>query len=800
MFKEWKAIFKKPKIIVVMLGISLIPALYNVIFLSSMWDPYGKLSDLPVAVVNQDQKATLYGKDLSIGSDMVQDMKKNAALDFHFVDESQAEKGLEKGDYYMVVTLPKDLSEKATSVLSDQPKQVTINYQTSSGHSFIASKMSDSAMTSMKQSVSEKITKSYVSSLFASMDRLKDGLGDAADGTAKLANGSQELTDGSQKLSTNLATLAQSSLTFSDGATELSAGLAAYTNGVAQINAGLPTFSSKLTEYTNGVGQLSAGAGQLTANSQTLLNGASQLTDSSQELAAGAERLNSGLAELQASVNSNVSGNQEKIAQLIAGLDQLNTAIQNAAAGTGLPTEAITASLTTIAANAQSLASSAQNDRAAAVTALESTAAYQNLSGSEQAELKAAVSGSTDSSSNAAAAILQEVQALQSNLQNLQTTSSSQASQLSAAASQVLPGASAMISGLYSGLGQVDDALSSASAGSATLAQGMTAYTGGLSTLSQGVTAYAAGVDQFAQGATELASHNDQVASGITQLSSGLSQLDEKSPILVGGMQTLSAGAGQLADGSQQLAAGGQTLSGSLGDLSIGVQTLKAGLTDAKGQLSELSVTDDNAAALASPVDLRKTDKDQVGKNGVGMAPYMVSVALFVAAISTNVIFASLPSGQVPTSRKAWLKARLEVNGLISVLAGILVYGAVHLIGLEANYEWLTLALTVLASMAFMAVVTTLVTLDSKVGAFASLILLLLQLASSAGTYPLPLTAEIFQMLNPLLPMSYAVSGLRETISMNGQISGQLAFLTGTLLIFILLGTLAYRPNKKEMI
>ena len=81
-----------------------------------MWDPYGKLSDLPVAVVNQDQKASLYGKDLSIGSDMVQDMKKNEALDFHFVDESQAEKGLEKGDYYMVVTLPKDLSANAASI------------------------------------------------------------------------------------------------------------------------------------------------------------------------------------------------------------------------------------------------------------------------------------------------------------------------------------------------------------------------------------------------------------------------------------------------------------------------------------------------------------------------------------------------------------------------------------------------------------------------------------------------------------------------------------------------------------
>ena len=58
MFKEWKAIFKKPTFIIVMIGISLIPALYNIIFLSSMWDPYGQLSELPVAVVNNDKEAS----------------------------------------------------------------------------------------------------------------------------------------------------------------------------------------------------------------------------------------------------------------------------------------------------------------------------------------------------------------------------------------------------------------------------------------------------------------------------------------------------------------------------------------------------------------------------------------------------------------------------------------------------------------------------------------------------------------------------------------------------------------------
>lgn len=99
-----------------------------------------------------------------------------------------------------------------------------------------------------------------------------------------------------------------------------------------------------------------------------------------------------------------------------------------------------------------------------------------------------------------------------------------------------------------------------------------------------------------------------------------------------------------------------------------------------------------------------------------------------------------------------------------------------------------------------MAVVTALVTWDTKLGAFTSLILLLLQLASSAGTYPLPLTDKIFQNINPWLPMSYSVSALRQTISITGQVCGQVAFMTVVLLLFVGLGFLVYSPNKKELV
>ena len=107
MFKEWKAIFKKPTFIIVMIGISLIPALYNIIFLSSMWDHMGNCLTYLWQLSINDKEASYNGNSMSIGKDMVSNLEQNKSLDFHFVDEEEGKKGLEDGDYYMVVTLTK---------------------------------------------------------------------------------------------------------------------------------------------------------------------------------------------------------------------------------------------------------------------------------------------------------------------------------------------------------------------------------------------------------------------------------------------------------------------------------------------------------------------------------------------------------------------------------------------------------------------------------------------------------------------------------------------------------------------
>lgn len=878
MFKEWKAILKKPTFIIVMIGISLIPALYNIIFLSSMWDPYGQLSDLPVAVVNNDKEASYNDNTMAIGKDMVSNLKENKTLDFHFVDEDEGKKGLEDGDYYMVVTLPSDLSEKAASILTDHPEQMQIDYQTSSGHSFIASKMSDSAMTQLKQSVSTNVTETYTKALFNKMVDLTDGMSQAASGSEKLTDGANQLVTGSQTLTTNLHSLADSSLTFSNGTEQFTRGLSSYISGVEQLHLGLGNFNSGLVTYTGAVSQLDSGLDQLSSKSPELVRGinqlytgvesytggvsqlnaglnqfssgvsaytngvgslatgANQLSNQSATLRMGVEQLSEGIQQLSSKLDAS-SGKKDQINQLSSGLNQLNQVIQNIDVG---DTKQLDSVLSSIASLSNQMLASAQSEKATTLANIQSTAAYQSLTSEQQAEISASVSQNSTGSIQSAQSIVALVQGLQGSLENLQNQSSN-LSTLKNQANQVLPLASTSLTGLSSGLTEIQGAVTSKLVpASQSIASGVNAYTTGVDKVSQGTSQLSeknstltgsldqlvsgsntltqksssltagigqlvektpelvSGIEKLSTGSNQLNQKSQELMAGVDKLQSGSSQLADKSSQLISGASQLESGANKLADGAGKLAEGGTKLTSGLEGLQTGVASLGQGLSNASDQLKSASTESQNAEILSNPLSLSKTDNDQVPVNGIAMAPYMISVALFVAAISTNMIFAKLPSGRHPESRWAWLKSRAEINGIIAVLAGILVYGGVHLIGLTANHEMRTFILIILTSLVFMSMVTALTTWNSRIGAFFSLILLLLQLASSAGTYPLALTNDFFRAINPWLPMSYSVSGLRQTISMTGNIHHQVIFLVVILALFTGLGMLAYQPKKME--
>ncbi len=755
MLEELKTLIKNPKLMITMIGVALVPALYNLSFLGSMWDPYGRVNDLPIAVVNHDKPAKRADKSLTIGNDMVDKMSKSKDLEYHFVSAKQAQEGLKEGDYYMVITLPEDLSQRAATLLNPEPQKLTIRYQTSKGHGMVAAKMGETAMAKLKESVSQKITKTYTSAVFSSMTDLQSGLKEASAGSQALASGAKTAQMGSQMLSDNLAGLSSASWQFQQGTNRLTSGLTAYTAGVSQVKDGLGQLSTDMPVYLNGVSRLSQGASQLN-------HGLVQLTQSttlSDDKAKRIQSLEVGLPVL----------NQ--------GIQQLNTELSTLQPP-NLNADELGNSLGAIAQAAKQVIAeetAAQNEQ---LSALQATSVYQSLTAEQQGELAAALSQSDKSQTvSAAQTILSSVQTLSTGLQILsQGNSLAQLDQLKAAVSQIasqsnqaLPGASSALSELSMGLSKVNGSLNQQ---------------------------VLPGSNQLTTGLAQLNRYNTAIGSGVIKLSEGANALSSKSGELLDGSHQLSEGATKLADGSSQLSQGSHQLTSGLTELSTGLSTLNGSLAKASQQLSLVSVTDKNAKAVAKPLVLNEKDKDGVKTNGIGMAPYMIAVSLMVVALSTNVIFANSLSGRPVKDKWDWAKQKFVINGFISTMGSIVLYLAIQLLGFEARYGMETLGFIMLSGWTFMALVTALVGWDDRYGSFASLVMLLLQVGSSGGSYPIELSGAFFQKLHPFLPMTYVVSGLRQTISLSGHIGVEVKVLTGFLLAFMVLALLIYRPKK----
>ncbi|HER9217897.1 TPA: YhgE/Pip domain-containing protein [Streptococcus pyogenes] len=755
MLEELKTLIKNPKLMITMIGVALVPALYNLSFLGSMWDPYGRVNDLPIAVVNHDKPAKRADKSLTIGNDMVDKMSESKDLEYHFVSAKQAQEGLKEGDYYMVITLPEDLSQRAATLLNPEPQKLIIRYQTSKGHGMVAAKMGETAMAKLKESVSQNITKTYTSAVFSSMTDLQSGLKEASAGSQALASGAKTAQAGSQTLSTNLAALTGASQQFQQGTGRLTSGLTTYTDGVNQVKNGLGTLSTDIPNYLNGVSRLSQGASQLNQG----LSHLTQATTLSDEKAKGIQSLIVGLPVL----------NQ--------GIQQLNTELSTLQPP-NLNADELGNSLGAIAQAAKQVIAeetAAQNEE---LSALQATSVYQSLTAEQQGELAAALSQSDKSQTvSAAQTILSSVQTLSTSLQSLsQEDQSKQLEQLKEAVAQIanqsnqaLPGASSALTELSTGLAKVNGSLNQQ---------------------------VLPGSNQLTTGLAQLNRYNTAIGSGVIKLSEGANALSSKSGELLDGSHQLSEGATKLADGSSQLSQGGHQLTSGLTELSTGLSTLNGSLAKASQQLSLVSVTDKNAKAVAKPLVLNEKDKDGVKTNGIGMAPYMIAVSLMVVALSTNVIFANSLSGRPVKDKWDWAKQKFVINGFISTMGSIVLYLAIQLLGFEARYGMETLGFIMLSGWTFMALVTALVGWDDRYGSFASLVMLLLQVGSSGGSYPIELSGAFFQKLHPFLPMTYVVSGLRQTISLSGHIGVEVKVLTGFLLACMVLALLIYRPKK----
>ena len=1000
---EFENIAKHKILTATICAMMIIPFLYSVFFLKSVWDPYGNTGHLPVAVVNKDQSVKFQSKNFAVGDQLVDQLKENEDLDWHFVSAEKAQYGLSHKKYYMVITIPENFSKNATTVLNKKPKKMELTYKTNDSLNYIGEVISKQGATQVNASVKESVSEAYADTMFKVIKKVGGGFKTAANGAKKLSDGSKTLSDGLNTytagvdtvnkgvmtLNAGVVPLGSGVLQLTTGSSTLKNGIDTYTAGVDTVNGGVQTLKGSVPALTSGVGQLYTGSNTLkdgvanyTKGTDQVADGIAQINSNVPALKAGATKLVSGTGDLKKGVygytdgasqinhgltqldsnsallNKSVAGlselpqgvaatyvlnstinaglkqidtneldsmvssmadvqsKKEQIAKLSgtlatikANIGTLNTEL--ATAKTGIATvnnaknefnKAMTQYLTEIATNSVKsnvIATTAQddidkvlnsgtlsedqknalNDAKTRISAIQTNnndtlQAVNNLKAAAQTfntttekvlsglnnlmssvdKLKgglASVDGTIDTANKLLAesddltnaesqakvkklsAAVKSLQSLSANAVQISTSVNrgvnteealkdldlnaifaasaddekvqqliaSQSAEMAkhsqipalikgvgnytAGVSQTLAGSNMLVAknnDLNAGATELANGVDGLGANIPELTQGITAlYNGtqklknnsaalnsgaskinaGLGQLNGKVPALASGVNQLASGTSQLAANSGALRSGAGQLASGLGQLNSQVPTLTDGVSQLAAGTSKLAANSGKLDKGAT-------DVHKGNKKLASALKGGADTVTKLKLGSANASMFASPTKLKEKHYSYVPNYGYALAPYMLSVALFVGCLVFNLVYPIRRISTEDGSATEWFFSKVAIGALVATGNALVETVLMMVCGLHPDHPVQMIVNAVSFSFTSMFLIMFMAMAFGNPGRFISMILLVIQLGSCGGSFPIEITRGMngfFQAINPYLPMTYSVYGFREALT-----------------------------------
>lgn len=642
-------------------GLVILPSLYAWFNIKASWDPYSHTEAIAIAVVNNDKGATLKGRELQLGDDIVASLHENKQMGWRFVDEATAKQQLQHGDVYASIIIPEDFSAKIATVLNDQPTKATIHYYVNEKINAIAPKITSKGASGIAEQISRNFIRVANGTIFRTFNQLGVEL-------------EQELPT-IQKV-TALIFLLERELPAMEHALNIAVEDATTAEAITQrARQTLPV----VTELAQNGAQLAQGIGEFLGKSEQtldqiepaikqdlqLLQGASEavttLLTTSQDLNAAPEVAASTLQRVKPHL---------QLAQGIAdGLSRFFHRLDQALPG---------------------------------ATFHRASTDFDQLSDrlGQQLLLIDMISRAIERGEPPAQSLLDELQTLATQSNAFLTTN------LPALIDRLVPE-------LRAGL---DKAQASAQ---------------GAQTVLEEVNRSLPDVERMLQ----------DVQNGVTTGSKELRQLQKDFPVF---RQKVT----QAAD--------------------------KIRAFEAKENIDEIiNLLKNNYEAtsqfFAEPVVLQEHKLFPIPNYGSAMSPFFSTLSLWVGAL----LLVSLLTVEVhedPSVMAGYQSyhiyfGRFLTFWTISLLQSLVVtVGDIYVLGTYvADPLWFCLFGLLISSL-FMLIVYTLVSVFGNVGKAMAIVLLVLQLAGSGGTFPIQLTPPFFQAINPYLPFTYAISMMREAV------------------------------------
>lgn len=813
-------ICKNAMALIVAAGIAVLPALYAWFNIAANWDPYGSTSGIQVAVASEDDGAELEGVRVNIGDKIITSLKANDQIGWRFTDRAQAVAGVERGDYYACIVIPADFSERMVSILSDDIRKPEIDYYINEKKNAIAPKITDKGVSAVQQQVNSTFTSIATEAVVSALEGAAGGLEERGSGVMdtlmdrlRQADASLERVERSidivcaaagavDELTAGSKALLPSSQGALDGAGETVGGL-----------------RSLLSVSRQAAGEAAGSVGEMI---DAALDGANAAGDEAVELLRRAEGMEPGTAALSASLArlqrelgdgvDSLDGVLERLEELeyggdadrgIAALEDARSAlatlkglVDETAAGAGdlagLLGEGSPMRQKLLDAGEQARALSrdtlgplleeAEADLAANPPPAD-PADYtraDRLRVEKAAALAAAKAGADLAGETLSAENLDKIASgdagLQARLRELSGEITAARADLGRMEELLrrIPGDTGLLldslEHLDGALGAVGDLVGEAGDlldQAQPLPDGMAARVSALMDTVNADTDAARAAARQVQPALDRAV--DQAYGTLDSLS-GL--LDLFSGTLPQMGRVLDHMDGAVASASDALRATKALVADTRGDLRELLGRLESAGEDGRVQaLTDFlqNSSSDMGSFMAAPVEVNTHSLYPIRNYGSAMAAFYSTLAIWVGGVVLVAILkVKVDEDGAIRNLKPW-QAYLG-RYLLFLLFGliqstIICLGDLYVLGIQCTSKPLFLLSGWACSLVFTLIIYTLTVSFGDVGKALAVILLVIQIAGSGGTFPIEVTPQFFQNVYPFLPFTHGINAMRETIA-----------------------------------
>lgn len=646
----------------VFLGLLLLPPLYAWFNIAANWSPYDRTSDLKVAVTSLDKGAEVEGVKVNVGDEIIKALKANDDIGWQFVSFDEGQEGVNNGDYYAALVIPKDFTQTITGFLNGDIQEAKIDYYINEKENAISTKIMGTGMDTVSSEINQTFVETVTTIVLDSLKVVDNEFADYEPTFMRMLD----------------------------------------TMDLAADNMSL--FVQNMNEFEETLDQMN----KLTENAESMLPQASQALKDASQLTLDAQNT------LQSS-KSTVSDIRRLLEQNILALNSYADELTR---------------------EAERLADVTTEDSAAAQDRL------QNL---------------IDSVSQ----LRSHVATLSDNINHFNQLLPKPLATLSDFVSKL----DALESTLADGVSQLTDLKNALADGSMEVNEAVSQATSLVNSLTNSVTdtwnAYNNGVaTAIGESADSLSTTLDdsyallQSLSGlIPQVDSVLGSVKSMGPV---GSETIERYKAIISDTQQQL----EKTTGDLRDLSDDEkldEVLAFVQRDAEKQ----------SAFLSHPVEMETHRLYPVANYGSGMSPFYTTLAIWVGVLLMMAMISTVNEKGLeayPNARVTPMYlSRLMLYQCISALQCIVIaLGDLLILHVDCRHPVFFVLLCILIGQIFTIFVFSLVFTFSAIGKALAIIVLVLQIAASGGTFPIEMTPALFQWIHPLLPFTYCIGAMRE--------------------------------------